>query len=144
MEEDQVEEEESQEEEMDQEQMPTQNTQQQAKGTRRAAKKNTEQEQNQYPCLCCGENCRKNQQAVKCVMCALWAHKACIKMTDTTFKALEAQQKETGTAYYVCHPCQSFAARVQHQLGEQSKKNDETERKVAENVEQTKKNSMEK
>ena len=68
-------------------------------------------------------------------MCTLWAHKNCIKMSDTAFKALETQQRETGTAYYVCRPCQSFATRIQHQLGEQSKKNAETEKRVLENSE---------
>ena len=86
-----------------------------------------------YPCLCCGENCRKNQQSVRCVMCALWAHKTCIKMTDAAFKTLEIQQKETGTAYWVCRPCQSFAQRIQHQLGENNKRHEETERRVLEN-----------
>ncbi len=64
-------------------------------------------------------------------------------MSDFVFKALEAQQKETGTAYYVCRPCQSFAARVQHQLGEQNKKNEEVERKVKENEEKINKNTSE-
>jgi hypothetical protein len=41
--------------------------------------------QPEFPCLCCGENCTKSQQAVKCIMCALWAHKDCIKMPDSTF-----------------------------------------------------------
>jgi hypothetical protein len=53
----------------------------------------------QYPCLCCGENCTKSQQAVKCLMCTLWAHKDCVRMSDAMFKSLEVQLKETGTSY---------------------------------------------
>ncbi len=87
-----------------------------------------------YPCLCCGESCRKNQQSVKCVMCALWAHKTYIRMSDAAFKTLEVQQKETGTAYWVCRPCQSFAQRIQHQLGENNKRHEETEKRVLENT----------
>ena len=142
-------EEDSQEEEMEMEQataVPP--SQQQQKSKKKTVKKNTGSGDQaeagaQFPCLCCGENCRRNQQSVKCVMCALWAHKNCIKMSDTVFKALEAQQKETGTAYYVCRPCQSFAARIQHQLGEQNKKNEEVEKKVKENEEKINKNSSE-
>ena len=143
MEEDHGEEEESQEEEMEQEQAPAQASQQQPKGKRQAAKKNTEADPGQFQCLCCRENCRKNQQAVKCVMCSLWAHKIWIKMPDVAFKALEAQQKETGTEFYVCRPCQNFAAKVQYQNGEQNKRNEETERKVSEHAEKIKKNSTE-
>ena len=142
---DNVEDEESQEEDMEQEQSaPVPPSQQTQKTRKKATKKNpAEAADNQFPCLCCGENCRRNQQSVKCVMCALWAHKTCIRMTDTVFKALEAQQKETGTAYYVCRPCQSFASRVQHQIGEQSKKNEETERKTNENKEKINKHTSE-
>lgn len=130
---DNVEGEDSQEEEMDHKQPAATASQQPAKKKGRAAKKTAASDQDagvQFPCLCCGESCKKNQQSVKCVMCALWAHKNCIKMSDAAFKALETQQKETGTAYYVCRPCQNYATRIQHQLGEQNKKNAETEKRV--------------
>jgi hypothetical protein len=84
----------------------------------------------EFPCLCCGENCIKSQSAVKCVMCSLWAHKDCIKMPDSTFKSLEDQIKDTGTAYWVCRPCQSFGQRVKHQFAEVNKRQDETDKRV--------------
>lgn len=65
-----------------------------------------------HPCLACGENCGKNKHSVRCVMCTLWAHKNCVKMTDAMFKSLEQQVKEVGTAYWVCRPCQNFGLRV--------------------------------
>lgn len=86
------------------------------------------------PCLCCSENCKKSQAAVRCVMCALWAHKTCLKMTDAVFKNLDQQFKETGTAYWVCRPCQSFAQRIQNQFTENNKRHEATERKVEENT----------
>jgi hypothetical protein len=84
----------------------------------------------EYPCLCCGENCNKTQQAVKCIMCALWAHKDCIRMPDTTFRSLDEQMRETGTAYWVCRPCQSFGQRVQHQFAESNRRHDVTEKRL--------------
>ena len=97
----------------------------------------------EFPCLCCGDNCAKNQQSVQCIMCSLWGHKSCLKMSDTVFKSLEAQQKEGGTAYSVCRPCQNFAQRVQHQLGETNKRQQETDKKVMENSENIQKNTAE-
>jgi hypothetical protein len=84
----------------------------------------------EFPCLCCGENCTKTQQSVRCIMCKLWAHKDCIKMSDSTFKTLEEQVKESGTAYWVCRPCQSFGQRVQHQFSENSKRHDANEKRI--------------
>ena len=68
-------------------------------------------------------------------MCTLWAHKNCIKMPDDTFKALAAQLKETGSAYWVCRPCQNFANRIEHRFSEVHKKNEETDKKATENRE---------
>jgi uncharacterized coiled-coil protein SlyX len=86
-----------------------------------------------YPCLCCGENCSKSTLAVRCIMCTLWAHKDCIKMSDSTYRGLEAQKNETGTAFWVCRPCQSFGQRVQHQFAESNKRHDATEKRVEAN-----------
>ena len=82
------------------------------------------------PCLCCGDNCAKGQLAVKCVLCSLWAHKTCLKMPDGVYKQLDQQFKETGLAYWVCRPCQSFSQRVKHQFVESNKRHEETEKKV--------------
>lgn len=90
--------------------------------------------QPEHPCLACGENCGKNKHSVRCVMCTLWAHKACVKMTDAMFKSLEQQVKEVGTAYWVCRPCQNFGLRVQNQLTEANKLNTETAKRVDENT----------
>ncbi len=76
-------------------------------------------------------------------MCSLWAHKNCVKMSDAAFKALDIQQKETGVAYWVCRPCQSFAQRIQHQLGENNKRHEDTERKVDENSRKINENTAE-
>jgi hypothetical protein len=84
----------------------------------------------EFPCLCCGENCTKTQQSVRCIMCKLWAHKDCIKMSDSTFRTLEEQVKESGTAYWVCRPCQSFGQRVQHQFAENNKRHDMNEKRM--------------
>jgi hypothetical protein len=86
----------------------------------------------EFPCLCCGENCNKNQQSVRCIMCQLWAHRDCLKMPDNTFKHLDEQAKE-GTAFWVCRPCQSFGQRVQHQFAENNKRHDTTEKRVEAN-----------
>jgi hypothetical protein len=83
-----------------------------------------------FPCLCCGENCAKSQHAVRCIMCTLWAHKDCLKMPDNIFKALDDQVKESGTAYWVCRPCQSFGQRVQHQFAESNKRHDMAEKRL--------------
>jgi hypothetical protein len=85
-----------------------------------------------FPCLCCGENCTKSQAAVKCIMCTLWAHKDCVKMPDATFKLLEEQVKEGGSAYWVCRPCQQFGQRIKHQFAEVNRRQDESERRIDE------------
>ena len=82
------------------------------------------------PCLCCGDNCAKGQLAVKCVLCALWAHKLCLKMPDATYKQLDQQFRETGLAYWVCRPCQNFSQRVKHQFEISDKRHEATERRV--------------
>jgi uncharacterized coiled-coil protein SlyX len=54
-------------------------------------------------------------------------------MSDVTYKALETQKNETGTAFWVCRPCQSFGQRVQHQFVESNKRHDATEKRVEAN-----------
>jgi hypothetical protein len=108
---------------------PTAGEQQPAAKNKRGRKPNNPE----YPCLCCGENCTKSQAAVKCIMCTLWAHKDCVKMPDNTFKLLEEQVKESGSAYWVCRPCQQFGQRIKHQINETNKRQDENEKKTEEN-----------
>jgi hypothetical protein len=55
-------------------------------------------------------------------------------MPDTTFKSLDDQLRETGLAYWVCRPCQSFGQRVQHQFAESNKRHDATEKRVDANT----------
>jgi hypothetical protein len=107
----------------------SQNDQQPAAKTKRGR----QPKQPDFPCLCCGENCTKSQAAVKCIMCTLWAHKDCVKMPDNTFKLLEDQVKESGSAYWVCRPCQQFGQRIKHQFAETSRRQDENEKRTAEN-----------
>ena len=92
-----------------------------------------------YPCLCWGDNDKRNQNSVKCVMYQLWAHKNCVKLSDETFKALLAQLKESGSAYWVCRPCQNFANRNEHKFSEVQKRNEDTDRRVTKNTERIKK-----
>lgn len=108
-----------------------------------ATKKKTKTTSNPEPCLCCGETCRKNQAAVKCIMCTLWAHKTCIKMPDSVHKSLDQQFKETGSAFWVCRPCQSYAQRIQHNFSENNKRHEATEKKVDENAKEIEKNKKE-
>ena len=102
--------------------------------TKKTTKQPPKKKTTAVPCLCCGENCGKSQPAVKCVLCELWAHKACLKMPDSQFKSLDQQFKETGLAYWVCRPCQSFSQRVKHQFVESDKRHEETEKRVEANV----------
>jgi hypothetical protein len=83
----------------------------------------------EYPCLCCGDNCTKSQAAIKCIMCTLWAHKDCVKMPDTTFKLLEDQIKESGSAYWVCRPCQNFGQRIKKPVRGEQQETDRWNRK---------------
>jgi hypothetical protein len=108
---------------------PTNSEQQQQSKGKRGRKPNHPD----YPCLCCGENCTKSQAAVKCIMCTLWAHKDCVKMPDSTFKLLEEQMRESGSAYWVCRPCQNFGQRIKHQFAECNKRQEENEKRTEEN-----------
>jgi hypothetical protein len=54
-------------------------------------------------------------------------------MPDNTFKLLEEQVKESGSAYWVCRPCQQFGQRIKHQINETNKRLDENEKKTEDN-----------
>jgi ribosome-binding protein aMBF1 (putative translation factor) len=50
-------------------------------------------------------------------------------MPDTTFKLLEDQIKESGSAYWVCRPCQNFGQRIKKPVRGEQQETDRWNRK---------------
>ena len=83
------------------------------------------------PCIFCGKNCTKG--TIQCTICALWAHMACTGLSKEALKGLEVQAKEVGRAYWACRSCMNFNTKWNNQMREVSKRQDETETRVANN-----------
>ena len=83
------------------------------------------------PCIYCGANCAKG--AIQCAVCALWAHMSCTGLSKEALKGLEVQAKEVGQAYWACRSCMNFNSKWNTQMREVSRRQDETEAKVADN-----------
>ena len=83
------------------------------------------------PCIYCGANCAKG--AIQCAVCALWAHMSCTGLSKEALKGLEVQAKEVGQAYWACRSCMNFNNKWNTQMREVSRRQDETEAKVADN-----------
>ena len=67
-------------------------------------------------CLACGKKFTKTEASVQCTVCGLWAHKNCIGMSDEIFNFINAQFKQTGTAYWACRPCTAYAQGMNHRV----------------------------
>jgi hypothetical protein len=59
------------------------------------------------------------------------------------FKGLEVQAKEVGTAYWACRSCMTFANKMNRQFQAVSKRQDEMEEKMENNLRDTRQNSQE-
>jgi hypothetical protein len=64
----------------------------------------------------------------------MWCHKPCTGLSAEAYKGLELQSKEVGTAYWACRACLSFATKVNRQLQETSRRQDEIEARVETNA----------
>jgi hypothetical protein len=93
------------------------------------------------PCIACGKNVTTN--SVQCTLCTLWCHKACTNLSAEAFKGLEVQAREVGVAYWACRACLSFTNKVNRQLQATSKRQDELENKVDNNIRTTDNNTQE-
>ena len=85
----------------------------------------------QYPCIYCGNSAAKG--AVQCTICALWCHMSCTGLSKEAIRGLEVQAKEVGLAYWACRSCMSFNTKWNNQMREVTKRQDETEARVASN-----------
>jgi hypothetical protein len=114
---------------------PPATVQQPAQQTKRNKK------QPDHPCLVCGKNVTTG--AVQCTLCTLWCHKACTGLSAEAFRGLEVQAKEIGLAYWAYRSCLAFANKVNRQLQAASKRQDEVEEKVEQNIRETQHNKQE-
>ena len=83
------------------------------------------------PCVYCGKHCAKG--TVQCAQCALWCHMSCTGLSKEALRGLEIQAKEVGKAYWACRGCMNFNTIWNNQMKEVSRRQDETEAKVASN-----------
>jgi hypothetical protein len=67
-------------------------------------------------CLGCSKKFTKSEAAIQCMVCGLWIHKTCANMSDETFNLLDTQRKDTGTTYWACRPCTTYAKGMNHRL----------------------------
>lgn len=67
-------------------------------------------------CLGCSKKFTKSDYALQCTVCALWIHKSCSGVSDEVFKVLDDQFKSSGTAYWACRPCTSYAKGINHRM----------------------------
>jgi len=67
-------------------------------------------------CLACNKKFTKTEFCVQCTVCGLWAHKACIGMSDEIFNFFELQHKQTGITYWACRPCTAYAQGMNHRV----------------------------
>jgi predicted nuclease with TOPRIM domain len=85
-------------------------------------------------CLACGKKCTARQSSVFCTLCAIWCHKECAAMSDTVFKSLQLQMKETGMAWWACRSCLSFSQKINAQFKNLSQRMDGMENRIATNT----------
>jgi hypothetical protein len=93
-------------------------------------------------CLACGKKCTARQSSVFCTLCAIWCHKDCAAMSDTVFKSLQLQMKETGMAWWACRSCLSFSQKINAQFKNISQRMDglvENVNRNADDITRTKK-----
>ena len=86
------------------------------------------------PCIYCGKNCKGG--SIQCTICTLWCHRQCMGLSKEAIKGIELQAKEVGVAYWACRACMNFNKKVNHQLRVTEQRQDETDKKVAENTAQ--------
>lgn len=69
-------------------------------------------------CLGCSKKLTNSTYSHQCTVCGLWIHKACSGISDEFFRYLEEQVKATGTAYWACKPCTSYAQSINRKVKE--------------------------
>ena len=67
-------------------------------------------------CLGCNKKFTKADYCVQCVVCSLWIHKTCSGLSDEGFKFISDQLQSTGSAYWACNPCTSYAMGINHRV----------------------------
>jgi hypothetical protein len=73
-------------------------------------------------CLGCGQKFKQKDASVQCNICGLWSHRTCSGVTTEFFNAMAIQMKATGTAYWACRACSTYAAGMNHRLREVTEK----------------------
>ena len=66
--------------------------------------------------MACGKKFTKTEASVRCTVCGLWAHKACINMSDEIFNFIERQLKDSGMTYWACRSCTTYAQGMNHRV----------------------------
>jgi hypothetical protein len=73
-------------------------------------------------CLGCGQKLKQKDASVQCNICGLWSHRTCSGVTTEFFNAMAAQMKATGSTYWACRACNTYAAGMNHRLREVTEK----------------------
>ena len=61
----------------------------------------------QYPCIYCNKDVKKNEKAIQCTYCDYWAHQRCKGMPKDQFDMLYS--KKCRGMFWACRSCTSFA-----------------------------------
>jgi len=66
--------------------------------------------------LGCSESFTRQDTAVQCVICGLWTHQKCGKISDEGLRFLEEQMEATGSAYWACKPCVAYSQGITQKI----------------------------
>ena len=80
-----------------------------------------------YPCLKCDIHVKKNEAAIQCNICELWAHQKCADLSDVLFRELVHQAENNGGTFWSCKSCRSASTKFNRQITEIYKKVEDLE-----------------
>lgn len=68
-----------------------------------------------YPCLKCGEQCKKGEAAVQCGLCEQWGHPKCVQISKEFLAYLSNKDPEETVCWY-CQSCKVNTIRINKEL----------------------------
>ena len=75
-----------------------------------------------FPCLKCGDHCKKGTNAIQCFLCELWIHQTCSNVDDTLYKYLLHEMDLTGKVSWHCDSCHAVAKKLNSQINDLTKR----------------------
>ena len=80
-----------------------------------------------FPCMKCGEHCKKGTKAIQCALCEIWIHQTCSKLDDSIYKYLVQEFDCNGRISWHCDSCDVASRKLNAQLVVITKRLDDLE-----------------